>query len=457
MKYEFRGLSKIFSFTFRQQINRKGYKVSTILVCLLCLLLPIGILSGMAFFDRDSNEPSGAGAETEYAQEAAPQETAQLTKALSELSRIMVVNQTEEEGFSAAAMDNLFTALSASAAGGKEIAVFDCGEDFEKARELSDGADDTLIFLADKKASEYGLHLLIPENSDFDEEAAAALEPVFSAYGDEITGAGQDEEAEAVTAADSLKEILGFVLPYLNIMVLYFFLLFYGQGVTQVVIAEKSSRLMEFFLVSVSPTAMVLGKMTAVCLSGILQLSSWIIGLFGGFAIGGISARMINPDADIAVLQVFDALGEMTRGMFSPVSILLALLIMMAGMLLYCALAGIGGAVAEKQEDLASTNIVFTLALVASFFACLLSGGLESGAEAASWLDWVPFTSIMIMPAKVMLGSVSLIKGLASLLIVLVTAVVMAALAGRIYKMMALYRGKLPSLSQLLAMLRQPQ
>ena len=48
---------------------------------------------------------------------------------------------------------------------------------------------------------------------------------------------------------------------------------------------------------------------------------------------------------------------------------------------LYCALAGIGGALASKTEDLSSANAIFTLILVVSFFGALAGGGLEPSSE----------------------------------------------------------------------------
>ncbi len=448
MRKELKGFRKIFSFTFRQQVCRKGYRAATILIGLLCLLIPMAVLTAMAYFD-DGGDPAEKAAPAEYAEEQ-QKDGENAAESLAALKKILVVNLSEESRFSSAALSETFgDSLNG-------IEFVDCGEDFEKARALSKGRDDTLIFLTDRKANDFNLHLLLPEGTSLTEDAVYALEPAFSAYGDMVTGAVDGEEAEETASPeDAVRDILGMLIPYLNIMILYFFVLFYGQGVAQTVIAEKNSRLMEFFLVSVRPTAMIFGKLCAVCLSGIMQLSTWILGLIGGFALGGVCARAVNPDADIALLQVLKSLGDMSEGMFSVGGIILALLMIAAGMLLYCALAGIGGAVAEKPEDLASTNILFTMVLIVSFFACLMAGGLEGIESGAPWLDWVPFTSIMITPARVMLGGVSMIKGAACLGIVLITAGLLSLLAGRVYKMMALYRGKLPTLKQLAAMLRQ--
>ena len=245
------------------------------------------------------------------------------------------------------------------------------------------------------------------------------------------------------------------IIPYLNIMVLYFFVLLYGQGVAQSVITEKTSKLMEFFLISVRPSAMILGKLTAVCLSGVIQLFSWILALMAGFSLGSLGAKAIDPETDMLVLQLLQSFGSMTEGMFSTGGVVLAFAMLLTGMLLYCALAAIGGAIAGKPEDLSSTNVVFTLVLIGSFFACLLAGGLDGSGAASGWLDWLPFTAVMVTPARILLGSISLAKGFGCLLGSLAAALLFTILAGRLYKQMVLYKGSLPGTKMLMSMLKQ--
>ena len=105
------------------------------------------------------------------------------------------------------------------------------------------------------------------------------------------SGIPEDETDEYAAA----KGVLGNLLPYLNIMILYFMILAYGQGTANNTIMEKTSKLMDLFLVSVKPGAMLLGKVFATAASGILQIFVWIGGLFGGFALGIHFTKMVNP------------------------------------------------------------------------------------------------------------------------------------------------------------------
>ena len=496
MKKELNGFTKIFAFTFRQQVCRKGYLITTILVALLCLLIPAGILMGSAWSDRGENgkqpEPEKVVQEAEESQsgeeeqmtESETEEDSDLEPATvsSAVKQIFVVNRTGEEKFNAAALEN-FDFGSVLEMQLPPVRWIEYGEDFEKARKDSAGTNDTLLLAADRQGDTFALHLLYPDGSTLSEEDIWVLSDGVSAYGDltaealneaasdrddaggvtdgeaggatDETAAEDTGEAETEDPLEEIRSLLGMIIPYLNIMVLYFFVLLYGQGVAQSVITEKTSKLMEFFLISVRPSAMILGKLTAVCLSGVIQLFSWILALMAGFSLGSLGAKAIDPETDMLVLQLLQSFGSMTEGMFSTGGVVLAFAMLLTGMLLYCALAAIGGAIAGKPEDLSSTNVVFTLVLIGSFFACLLAGGLDGSGAASGWLDWLPFTAVMVTPARILLGSISLAKGFGCLLGSLAAALLFTILAGRLYKQMVLYKGSLPGTKMLMSMLKQ--
>ena len=129
--------------------------------------------------------------------------------------------------------------------------------------------------------------------------------------------------------------------------------------------------------------------------------------------------------------------------------------LLLAGFLLYCSLSAIGGSMAGKAEDLSSTNVLFSLVLVASFFCCMFAGGMDGMTSSARWLDYVPFTAILVTPSRVLLGQTSLLGGLVSLALVVVCAGVLTALAGQVYRLMSLYKGNPPTPRRVLRMLRE--
>lgn len=485
MRQELKGVSKVFKFTFIHHTGKKSYKTTLISVALLCLLIPALVMSGMEYFGGEGGGTPESGMPTDGMPSEGSMSSEQVEVDLSAVKKILVTeefvqeSQQTESGLQAA---QCYTAASLEkfpfAEGGYDlegVSFVEYGADFEAARRDAKGTDDTLILLIKQDGSAFCFNILTPEESGMDMDTASGVGMAMDLYGETVSGAvnamaaadgadagdgegaGTDggESDEPVSDMEGAKMVLGYLIPYLNIMVLYFFVLFYGQGVSQSVIMEKTSKLMDVFLISVRPAAMILGKVIAICLAGVIELMVWILCLIGGFALGRIAVLAINRESDMFLLELLDSFGSMTEGMFSVGGILVALMIMLAGMLMYCAIAGIGGALAGKPEDLSSTNVLFTLILIASFLANLLAGGLEGMDGGSALLDWIPFTSIMITPARVMLGSVSILKGLGCLAVVVATALLFTLLAGKLYKMMALYKGEVPGPKEMARMIRE--
>ncbi|MCF0120497.1 MAG: ABC transporter permease, partial [Oscillospiraceae bacterium] len=247
---------------------------------------------------------------------------------------------------------------------------------------------------------------------------------------------------------------LNMILIYLNIMLIYFLVLFYGQGVANCVIMEKTSKLMDTFLVSVRPKAMIAGKMLAVFCAAVLQFVSWIVALVLGIVIGGVVASSLHPGQAFSIGAILSALNGGEQ-LFSAGAVPVAVIMIFAGFLLYCSLAAICGSLASKPEDLSTTLTAFSLVLIASFFCTLYSGLLDGGIKAGmTWLDIVPFTSILVTPARMLLGQVSVLQGTISLVIVLAVAAAFVIVAGRLYKLMAMYKGNPPKLKQLIKMIK---
>ena len=250
---------------------------------------------------------------------------------------------------------------------------------------------------------------------------------------------------EEMQEEDSIiKMLLSFVLPYITIMVLYFMILFYGQGIAQSLILEKTSKLVDQVLLTIHPTSMVLGKLLAICAAGLLQLVLWLVALVAGLGLGSFVAGRISPEMGEAISIIWKNVIR-ASGMFTPGGVILSLLILFAGFILYGSLAALGGAMASKPEDLNNTNIIFTMCLVVSMMACMfggLLGSLDTGFDSSMWQLYVPFTAAMMSPSAVLLGQMSIGQGLLSLAIIVAVVVLVCVIAGRIYRALLYYRGK---------------
>ncbi|MGI6238116.1 MAG: ABC transporter permease [Christensenellales bacterium] len=413
--------TKVFQFTFAREARSRGYILMTLIVALIALIAIPTIM--------------------------------------------ILVDSTNDD---AVAATSITTAVSAGATDLSALAQIDAGiykdvayahaADVDAAEAMISG-DAHAVILAQ---SDGAIQVLLPAHTSITETDAAAFGAFVAAQYPYLTSSA-DLETPAYAAsalhaapengADSARTALGIALPYATLMLLYFMILIYGNGVASSVITEKTSKLMDQFLVSIRPSAMIFGKTLAIALTGIMQFCIWIASIVGGFALGAYLVRALNPDTTLGILDLFAMLGSFS-GIFTPGAVILAILIVAAGFLLYCALAGIGGAMAEKPEDLSTTNVMFTLAIIVSFFACIMTGDSAGMVSDAPILAYVPFTGILVSPGRVLLGEMTLAQSALSLGIIALTAVLLVLLAGKVYTMMAFYRGNPPTPARMLKMLR---
>ena len=448
MKKELQDMKKVFAFTLKNQFRSGRYRAGAIVISIILFVLPVVIFT---FMGR-TGENNG---------------TVQTQIAENPVSQVYVVDET---GLNLTGFEQI-----SQTAGSTDEISWNTGSDLGAVREQTRGTDDAVILLLEQENGTIGMHLLIPDDSSLEQEDCQSLErllesgfpAVLAASADldavqtesigspvqtEVVSAG--EEQQDTSAAGTARQALSAALPYVFIMVLYFMVLIYGQQVANNVIMEKSSRLMDTFLTSVKPVSMIFGKVFAIVCSSILQFALWVIALLLGLFCGG---RILGAEGTEAGALQFMTDGGWFGELFSLPGIILAVLLLISGFLLYCALASIGGSAAGKQEDLSSTNVLFTMILVISFLVSLWAGGvgLGSGEAAAVWIYWIPFTSVLTLPGRLMLGEIPPAVGIGSLAVSVAATVVFLILAAKIYKMMALYKGNPPTPAKLFRMLRE--
>lgn len=476
MKNELKGFQKIFGFTFLRQVTSKAYLLTTIIVGLLCLAIPAAAIILPELFARENVvEEGGEGTgnsdfEMDYAQ----------------IERVYVADESQEEEIDFSFLQIVGEEPYA------DIEYIWCGTDLEGADAQASDDENAMLLLIRQVMGGYELKVMIPSISGYTYSDAWALADYLGTYGQGILNAkagidfrktaelsipvfGGIYEADGANAEDAesgeevtggadrvddifaddfwlgeLKDLVYMVLTYLVVMLMYFMILFYGQGIANSVILEKSSKLIDTFLVSVRPSALIFGKVMAVVCASILQLSVWILLVIGSFVGGSWLLQQLVPDNMSTVVQVFSSLKNFTA-LFSIPGLFMGIAVMLLGFMMYATLASICGALVDKAEDLSSTIGVFTIVLVFSFMITLYGGVLEG--QAAAWMNLIPFTAALVLPSGLLLGKCSLWMGLASMGIMLVCTLILLVLAGRIYKLMVFYRGKRPSVKEIVRML----
>ena len=149
---------------------------------------------------------------------------------------------------------------------------------------------------------------------------------------------------------------------------------------------------------------MLAGKVFGTVCAAMLQFALWTAALLGGFLAGAEAVRWINPRTDM-ISGAADRIPEpVQRNVLSgdgPFWLWESFWQASCFTVLWRLWEE---PFSSKPEDLSNANILFILALLISFFAVLGSSGF--GEQIPVWLDWIPFTAVLVVPGQILTGAV---------------------------------------------------
>lgn len=190
----------------------------------------------------------------------------------------------------------------------------------------------------------------------------------------------------------------------------------------QTVIEEKESRLIEILLSSVTPLALLTGKILGLGLLGLLQLGVYIGALLLGIQLYG---------GDLSVLSAIN----ISTGMLVNLVIYFIL-----GYLLFGAAFGAVGAISSSITEGPALATVFILpAMIPLIVAPSFSQDPHSGAVV--FMSLFPITSPMAMVMRLSISDVPLIELILSIGILTITVIGMLIFAARLFREHTLLAG----------------
>lgn len=227
----------------------------------------------------------------------------------------------------------------------------------------------------------------------------------------------------------------GMFIAYAILFILYMLIILYGQTVATSVAREKDSRTMELLITSTKPKVLILGKVFASGLLGVLQVFVIILAMYVGF--------LINKG------NYPQFLVELVGGALTFKTAVVYVLFSVSGYILYLFIFAALGSLVSKVEDVNSVvqpvTYVFVIAyLIASFAMQMPSATL------IKVTSYIPFVSVFTMPIRSMLTTVSGVEIVISLAIMLTTTVFIAMASIYIYRFGSLNYGNKIKLSQVI-------
>jgi ABC-2 type transport system permease protein len=253
---------------------------------------------------------------------------------------------------------------------------------------------------------------------------------------------------------------LGFFLA----MMLYMSIMLHGQNVLRGVLEEKTTRVAEVVLASVKPDTLLAGKVLGVGAVGLVQQIAWygLTALAFWFLMPFIQAKMgpaavVDTTAVASAAATAQAAGAPASvaaiGLISMPLVLAAIGFFLTGFIFYASLYAAAGSMvnSEQEAQQAAMPVIMLLVLTIIFLNPIL---MNSNGTLAVVLSWLPFSSPIVMPIRMALGSVPMSHVIGSWLVSLLGCAAAVWLAARIYRVGMLMYGKKPTMGELVKWIR---
>lgn len=258
--------------------------------------------------------------------------------------------------------------------------------------------------------------------------------------------------------SSTLSYALGFILTFL----LYMILLLYGQMVMTSIIEEKNNRVLEIVVSSVKPTGLMLGKICGIGLVAVTQIVIWAVLIVVLSAVvmpailpaevaadvNAISAGVAAPaqstlDSDLLAALAVVADPGYILGLFG-----ILLLFLIGGFLLYSAIFAAIGSAVDNVQDASQLTTVAVLPIILGIVFGMMAA-TEPTSSVALWTSIIPFTSPMVMMARIPYG-IPAWQIVVSLVVLFASFMACVWLAAKIYRVGIFMYGKKPSLKELI-------
>ncbi|MEO8333667.1 MAG: ABC transporter permease [bacterium] len=240
--------------------------------------------------------------------------------------------------------------------------------------------------------------------------------------------------------------VFGYIIAFL----LYMMIALYGQTILRSVLEEKTTRVAEVVVSSVSTDTLLAGKVLGSGLVAITQVLSWVVLTIG--MLYYLAPIMFGKMAPQATAQAASARGlpadVITNALPSPGTALAIFAFFIFGFIFYSALFAAAGAMVSSQEDVQQAAMPVMIMLVSSilFMQPIL---LAPGSTLSRVMSLIPFSAPILMPLRMSLVPVPWWELAASLGGVAVACVAAIWVSARIYRVGLLMYGKKPSFAEL--------
>lgn len=405
-KADLRGLAQVFGFTLRQHYKSRATKITLVMLVIMALIMPP--LMSVIMGDNARQ------------------------KAKTPVTIVYIDNQTD----CAPVLTDIAQAQSAEDA---QASARITRETDAYHIAVSGGEEYDLAAL--QAALQEALYRARMQKAGVSQQQLSLLSASYSAQSgtvEEYLHPQQQKDTESAFAVTYVFSILTMTLCMMS-----------SSYVIRAVVEEKDSKLVEQLMVSVSPLAMMLGKILAV-------MCFMFAGLLGVAGCAALSVAVSGQFLDMSYLSgMLGGLGLSSLSAGTLLSLLpVALVTLILGFAVFALLAGVLGAGCSSIDDMQSASFTVLVVVMTGYLGSVVSSAVQSGA-ATMVCSLLPVLSAFCAPANYALGLIGFGTLAASWALQALLAFVLALLCARVYRRLILYQGARVGLSKMIAMAKR--
>ena len=326
---------------------------------------------------------------------------------------------------------------------GYEIQI--SNEDYEKIKEKIENEEIDSAIIVEKQDENIKIKYIVKSAtmmSGVPEDIISTLNTLYTNI--QINKLGlTEEQLKSITPnfefalEQTDEEASGNVFAMMLLSIALFYAIYFcAYQVSSSITTEKTSKIIETLVTSTSPKTIVLGKTLGIGIVGLLQMI-----LLVGTAL--ISAKtFLEPgtlDSIIDVSKITPYLGIIT------------IIYFIFGYFEYALLYALTGSTVSKPEDIQSANGPVAILAVIGFYLSYFTM-MNPASELNVFASMFPISSPFCMPFRVMMGLAKPTYVIISIVILLITGIIIAKIAIKIYSNAILNYGTKMSFNDIVKM-----
>ena len=402
-------LKTVMAFTIKDMIKRKSFVVSTIIIILI-IIIGFNIPNIIKLFSDDSSSSGN--------------------------TRLLVVDSTN-------LFENKLNELTNMSLGYEVNSTEqNLGYDDIKAKIENDEIDEAI--LVEKNNKNYKLRYIVKDMTMINSMPKELINAINTVYTNlqisklDLT----DEQMKSLTpqfeySVEQTEEqkVNGNIFAMLMLSIVLFYAIYFcAYQVSSSITTEKTSKIMETLVTSTSPRTIVLGKTIGIGIVGLLQVCLFVI-------VALVSAKVcLEP-------EILDSLLDMS--MMTPYLAIITIVYFVLGYSTYALLYALTGSTVGKPEDIQSANTPVAILAVIGFYLSYFTM-MNPTSDLNLFASIFPISSPFCMPFRVMMGIANGGEVALSLAILIVTILIIAKVAIKIYSNAILNYGTKMSLKDMI-------